>query len=208
MLEWVLPLLLLAPVRATVVSGVIDRDAATKQAIASTAAVRLDPSRRDAYRLVVLKARYRLDVLEGDRLVKAFPVALGPAPEGEKRREGDGRTPEGEYALVPHHASPEFGSCFYVCYPGERDGRTALREGRIRSRDLDAILGAQRRGERPPENTPLGGLILLHGVRQRDATALTASNWTLGCIAMENGDLLELLSVYRASDRPRLTIRP
>jgi len=59
----------------------------------------------------------------------------------------------------------------------------------------------------PPHGTALGGLILIHGTRDRRLRPLTASSWTDGCIALENHDVLELLTAFAPSDRPRVTIR-
>ena len=63
------------------------------------------------------------------------------------------------------------------------------------------------RGQYPPHDTVLGGLILLHGTKQ-GVPGQTSTNWTNGCIAMDNDDLAELLALYTADDRPALVIRP
>lgn len=192
--------------RAHLVAGVIVRDEETRRAIDATRAVRLPKDPR--LQMEVTKSRYRLDVTRGGEPVKVFPVALGGRPEGPKTRTGDGRTPEGRYVLIPHHPSPGFGPCFYIGYPNQDDAQRALAEGRIGGPVLRRITAALGRGARPPEDTPLGGLILLHGTRQRLVPALTETNWTTGCIALENPDVDELLGVFSPRDRPVLTIRP
>jgi murein L,D-transpeptidase YafK len=204
-----LALLLAAPgaaPRARLVAGAIVRDEETLRAVEATRGVELkaDPG----LELEVTKSRYRLDVRRGSQLLKVFPVALGGRPERPKTRTTDGRTPEGRYRLIPHHPSPGFGPSFYIGYPNEDDARRGLAEGRITESVLRRISAALGRGDRPPEDTPLGGLILLHGTRQRSTPALTATNWTSGCIAMENADVEELLAVFSPRDRPLLTIRP
>ena len=183
----------------------IERDPETVAAIAATAAARLDSA--EGLRLVVSKSRYRLDVWRGERLVKAYPIAMGD-PVGAKRRQGDQRTPEGTYTLVPHHPSPSFGGCFYICYPNRDDAVRGLEAGLIDRPTQARIDRALEEGRLPPHGTNLGGLILLHGTRDREALGLTETNWTLGCIAMENADLLELLSVFGRRDRPTLRIDP
>jgi murein L,D-transpeptidase YafK len=192
--------------RARVVAGAILRDGETARAIQATATTRLPKGA--GLDLVVTKSRYRLDVRRGARLLKVFPVAFGRDPVGPKTRAGDGRTPEGRYTLVPHHASPGFGRCFYVGYPNQDDARRAREEGRIGRAVAGRIASALGRRERPPSDTPLGGLILLHGTKQRSLPALTAINWTDGCIAMENADVDELLAAFAPTDRPVLTIDP
>jgi murein L,D-transpeptidase YafK len=192
--------------RATLVAGIIVRDAETRQAIEATKDAK--PRKGQPLELEVTKSRYRLDLTSGGRRVKVYPVALGGRPEGRKIRTTDGRTPEGRYVLIPHHPSPGFGPCFYICYPNEDDARRGVAEKRVGEPVLQRISAALGRAERPPHDTPLGGLILLHGTKQRSLPALTETNWTTGCIAMENADVEELLSAFSPRDRPVLTIRP
>jgi len=178
------------------VVGVIVRDEETRAAIADTTDVGLPVDAGAELRLVVRKSRYRLEVWRGDERIKVYPVALGGEPQGAKEREGDHRTPEGEYFLIPHHPSPSFGACFYVCYPSEVDAKRGVREGII-----DAVTGDRIRAEllaerRLPYDTDLGGLILIHGTKNRFIPALTTVNWTNGCIAMENDDVIELLAGF------------
>jgi lipoprotein-anchoring transpeptidase ErfK/SrfK len=52
----------------------------------------------------------------------------------------------------------------------------------------DAIREAQRRGQRPPWDTPLGGTVGIHGNG-------AGSDWTWGCVALEDGDIEELWEV-------------
>lgn len=195
--------------RGRILTGHIRRDPATLAAIETTADRRVAVGLGGALdlRMVVTKSRYRLDVFEGERLLKVYPIALGAEPVGRKVRAGDSRTPEGDYLLVPHHASPGFGGCFYVCYPGLGDARRARAAGLLGDDGWRGIVDALRAGEPPPID-PLGGLILVHGTRDRELAQLTDSNWTQGCIAMENRDLLELLGAFQPTDRPVLSIRP
>ncbi|HEX8925372.1 MAG TPA: hypothetical protein VF786_06240, partial [Terriglobales bacterium] len=44
-------------------------------------------------RVVVHKSRHELQLWSQGTLLKAYWVALGPAPVGHKHRQGDGRTP-------------------------------------------------------------------------------------------------------------------
>jgi murein L,D-transpeptidase YafK len=192
--------------QATIVAGEIVRDSATVGDIERTATATLAIGR--PYRLVVIKSRYRLDVLEGDHLLKAFPVALGLSPKGPKERSGDMKTPEGQYTLLPHLSSPGFGECFYICYPSPEDAERGLQRGLIGEAERGAIVSACREHARPPSSTHLGGLVLLHGTKDRSELDLTRHNWTWGCVAMENRDLLQLLSLYGRNDRPSLEIDP
>ena len=48
-------------------------------------------------RLVVKKSERKLEVFDGEKLVKTYRIVLGFAPEGDKEIEGDGKTPLGEF---------------------------------------------------------------------------------------------------------------
>lgn len=50
-------------------------------------------------RVVIEKRSRRLTVFDGEREIFHCRAALGREPEGPKRREGDGRTPEGVYTV-------------------------------------------------------------------------------------------------------------
>lgn len=195
--------------RARILTGHIRRDHATLAAIQMTSDRRM-PTATGAdrgLRLVLSKSRYRLDVFEQDRLLKVYPVGLGDEPAGQKVREGDSRTPEGDYLLIPHHPSPNFGGCFYVCYPGLSDARRGIAAGLVGSDTWRTIFERLISGEAPPPSTGLGGLILIHGTKDRSTRQLTDSNWTQGCVAMENQHLLELLAAFSPADRPVISIR-
>lgn len=196
------------PPRARFTPVTIERDPATRALIRATAGVPLPSDHGAHLRMVVRKARYRLDLFEGEALIKTFPIALGARPWGAKQNRDDARTPEGEYLLMPYHDSPNFGTCFYVCYPGARDAQRGYFAGLIDRHGWRDILLAAADRALPPWNTDLGGLILIHGTRERELTGLTNRNWTRGCIAMENADLLELLGAFSREDRPLVRIEP
>jgi hypothetical protein len=58
--------------------------------------------------LRIEKGARRLTLLEQGAVVAQFPIALGSAPSGHKQREGDLRTPEGDYFVCEKHVSRRF----------------------------------------------------------------------------------------------------
>ena len=88
-------------------------------------------ARLEADRVVVLKARRELLLYHDDTVVRRYPVSLGFDPNGHKRREGDGRTPEGRYRLDWRRLSERVGAAIHVSYPnaGDRE-RAAPRQRR------------------------------------------------------------------------------
>jgi hypothetical protein len=136
-------------------------------------------------RLVVHKAARSLDLMDGERLVKTFRIALGTNPTDAKRKEGDGCTPEGGYFVCTKNERSRFHLFLGVSYPNTDDAERGLRAGLITRSEHDAIAAAIAARARPPWNTRLGGEIGLHG-------GGTDSDWTRGCIALADGDVEEL----------------
>ena len=144
-------------------------------------------------KVIVMKSRRQLLLLSGRRILKRYKVALSYNPIGDKEREGDGKVPEGEFFVCEKHPSRNFHLFIGISYPSIEDAERGLKQGLINRRQYDAIVKAIRNKKCPPWNTPLGGEIGLHG-------GGTHSDWTIGCIALENSDIEELYVVLRNGD--------
>jgi murein L,D-transpeptidase YafK len=131
--------------------------------------------------IVALKASRRLMRFDGGRLVDGACWAMGLAmdyPAGPKRVQGDLKTPEGWYRTSDKPWSSYYGA-IAIHYPNENDAALGRRSGRITAAQQRDIEAALRAGDKPPQNTPLGGEILIHG-------GGAETDWTLGCLALEN----------------------
>lgn len=117
-----------------------------------------------------------------------FPVALGRDPVGTKRSGGDWRTPEGLYHIVSDTPS-RFHRFLLLDYPSLGDAQDAYLAGRISGRDYRRIARAHREGKLPPQDTPLGGGIGLHGEGPDWHGFSKILDWTYGCIAMSDRDI-------------------
>lgn len=113
---------------------------------------------------------------EKEQALFSCPVALGLCPEGPKERAGDGKTPEGVYFICLKKQG-KYGPSLGVSYPSERDARRAGADAAL----IACIRERALRKERPPWGTPLGGEIYIHG-------GGTASDWTAGCVALNDAD--------------------
>ncbi|MGI5878791.1 MAG: L,D-transpeptidase family protein [Christensenellales bacterium] len=141
--------------------------------------------RVDNPRIVVRKSERKLELWDGDTLVGRYAIGLGWNPEGHKKAEGDGRTPEGEYYVCMRNAHSSFYLSLGVSYPNKEDARAALDEGRISRDTYNEIAAAIDGGRRPPWNTPLGGEIMIHGHGgDRD--------WTAGCVGVDD-EVMDIL---------------
>ncbi len=137
-------------------------------------------------RIVVSKSLRTLTAFGSDgRVLKELPIVLGSNHEGPKVREGDRRTPEGEYTVCFKNPQSRFRRSFALSYPNLEDANRALTDGRIGVEEYRRIAEAQRRRQIPPWKTPLGGEIFIHGGREiHEATA--------GCIAIDSSAVEEL----------------
>jgi len=135
-----------------------------------------------APRIRVRKSARTLELLSGSRVLRTFPVGLGPNPTGPKRAARDGRTPEGEYRICLKNPLSRYYLALGLSYPSARDAERAFAEDRLSPHDRDAVVAAEGASACPPWDTALGGAIVIHG---RGASA----DWTLGCIALEDADM-------------------
>lgn len=138
-------------------------------------------------RVVICKSARELTLWNECALEYRCRVALGCEPVGCKLREGDGRTPEGDYYICIIKEAGKYGRSLGLSYPNERDARRGLEAGIIDASAYEAVLSALERRVRPPWGTALGGEIYLH-------EGGTASDWTQGCIALEPQDMARLYS--------------
>ena len=138
-----------------------------------------------APRIVVKKAERRLFLYDGNKLVKTYRIGLGLSPKGDKVRQGDRRTPEGDFYIFTRNDKSAFYLSLGVSYPNAPHANRGLRDGLISKSQHDTIMRALKLKKTPPQNTALGGDIYIHG---RGAS----SDWTWGCVALEDKDMREL----------------
>lgn len=130
-------------------------------------------------KIVVKKSNRALELFDDDVLVASFPIGLGFTPEGAKTEQGDGKTPEGEYYVCTKNPNSRYHLSLGVSYPNKNDAQRALDAGGIDEATYNNIATAIGTGKRPPWNTALGGEIMIHGNSSK-------SDWTAGCVAVEN----------------------
>src|ERR1044072_6171716 len=148
-------------------------------------------------RVVVEKGARRLRLYAGGALVRVRRIALGFTPEGDKVRQGDGRTPEGDYTACMKNPTSNFYPSLGLTYPNAEDAGRGLRDGLITRAQHKSITRALDAGRCPPWNTALGGEIFIHG-------GGNARDWTFGCVALENPEIKELFDTLPAGTPVRI----
>ncbi|HEX4970752.1 MAG TPA: L,D-transpeptidase family protein [Steroidobacteraceae bacterium] len=132
----------------------------------------VEPALPMADRVVVSKSERKLQLLRNGEVLRSYRIALGLRPEGHKEFEGDFRTPEGLYHLSRRNPNSEFFLSIQIDYPNDRD-----------------VARARKQGVRP------GGAIMIHGqpnVPRKPRDYYTNVDWTEGCIAVSNSDMVEI----------------
>lgn len=130
----------------------------------------------------IYKGERRLELWQDDELLQSFKISLGFIPEGEKLRNGDGRTPEGSYYICTKNPVSKFTLFLGISYPNIKDAERGIEEGLISQEEFDFIKLSIENGKRPCWETELGGKIGIHGMG-------SSRDWTAGCIALEDEDI-------------------
>lgn len=128
--------------------------------------------------VIVHKSQRRLYLMRQGEVLRSYRVALGLVPDGPKERAGDFRTPEGRYLLTRRNPRSDYFLSIQVSYPNEQDVQRAKRNH----------LGDP------------GGSIMLHGLPNtlhHSPDYYAQADWTDGCIAMSDADMVELWLLTR-----------
>jgi len=122
--------------------------------------------------MVLVKSERKLIAYFHGAILNTYNVALGHDPIGHKKREGDGKTPEGTYHISDKTATSRFHKNLGISYPGETD-----------------VARAKALGVSP------GGDIKIHGLQNGlgfIGRLQTLSDWTSGCVAVTDEEIDEL----------------
>lgn len=144
----------------------------------------------------VSKTTRQVYVYRGTDLYKRYAADFGYNGFADKERRGSTatpdhwRTPEGVFYVARKNPRSKYYKAFVLNYPTARDARRGLQEGLISEREYDRIKQADLNISMPPMNTRLGGWIEIHG----DGTG-EQTNWTQGCVAIENQHMDEMWSL-------------
>mgnify|MGYP001175513001 CR=1 FL=1 len=150
-------------------------------------------SRGDPWILVDTEAMTLTVLSDENRVLARFDdISIGSGGTASIRRRGDQTTPLGLFRIgwIDHRS--RYDIFFGLDYPSERVARGGYAEGVIGRADLDRIIEAVRRHRIPPQDTPLGGYLGIHGVGRGNLDIHRALNWTDGCVALTNRQIRQL----------------
>ncbi len=120
--------------------------------------------------ILIEKSARRLTVFHKGKALRSYDIALGFTPVGDKKQEGDGKTPEGRFTIDRRNPNSAFHLSLGIDYPRPEHRAAAAQSG------IDP-----------------GGDIFIHGQPNKLKSLLTIPyDWTAGCIALSNAEMEEL----------------
>ncbi|MGH9521948.1 MAG: L,D-transpeptidase family protein [Terriglobales bacterium] len=144
------------------------------------------PAAIQADRIIVFKKDRKLELLRGDTVLRTYRVSLGTHPIGPKERQGDHKTPEGNYVIDRRNPRSRFYLALHISYPNDNDRKRAAT------------------GRFDP-----GGDIMIHGLPNGFGWVSSSQrmmDWTDGCIAVTDKEIEEIWSLV--PDGTPIEIRP
>lgn len=142
------------------------------------------PGNKTADRIVIVKSARTMMLESNGRVLKTYKVALGGQPVGAKERQGDHKTPEGEYIIDAKNEHSRFYMALHLSYPNAAD--------RARAHSLGASPGGD------VEIHGLGKQYGWIGARHR------LVDWTDGCIAVTNEEIQEIFGMVSVGTRVQI----
>jgi murein L,D-transpeptidase YafK len=122
--------------------------------------------------ILILKKDHILELLSADKVVRTYKVALGSGGLPPKERQGDARTPEGQYVIDARNAASQYHKALHISYPNAGDRKRAARLG-----------------------VSPGGDVMIHGLPNGKGyigAAHRLYDWTLGCVAVTDQEIDEI----------------
>lgn len=130
-------------------------------------------SKRNGIDFILIQKKERiLTLFSGKKKIKTYQIALGFNPEGPKKEEGDGKTPEGSYFISSKNPKSQYHLSLKISYPSEKDKKYAAKKG-----------------------VNPGGDIMIHGLGKKFrhlGKDHVKQDWTLGCVAVTDEEIEEI----------------
>jgi murein L,D-transpeptidase YafK len=148
------------------------------------------PARSPVSEIRIDKTKHRLELRSGDDVIRSYRVAIGSGGSGPKQYEGDAVTPVGTYR-VSGRIKGLFHEFLVVSYPN--------------AEDIQRFAELKRKGE-VPAGRGVGLGIGIHGVGNPEfQTTHKSSDWTLGCVALDDAEIDEVAALVPDGTRIVIT---
>lgn len=148
--------------------------------------------RQAGYYIVIDKSDYELKVYDLDGWYATYPIVFGSKDLGDKMKEGDKKTPEGNFRVVLKKIHSKWGPELLLDYPNEESIQ------KFNERKAAGLI---------PRNAKIGNGIAIHATRpQEEWTVDNFYNWTDGCVSVKYSEMIDLYSYIPL--QTKVTIQP
>jgi murein L,D-transpeptidase YafK len=132
------------------------------------------------YYIIIKKSDYELKVYDDEGWYATYPIVFGSKDLGDKMREGDRKTPNGEFKIVLKKIHQKWGPELLLDYPNE------LSVKKFNERKQKGLI---------PKNARIGDGIAIHATRpEEEWTVDNFYNWTDGCVSVKYTEMKDLFS--------------
>lgn len=143
----------------------------------------VQPTRKDSganYYIIIDKSDYELKVYDEEGWYATYPIVFGSKDLGDKMREGDKKTPDGQFKVILKKIHPKWGPELLLDYPTNESVR------RFNERKKTGLI---------PKTARIGNGIAIHATRpDEEWTIDNFYNWTDGCISVKYTEMKDLFS--------------
>ncbi|MBC7890148.1 MAG: L,D-transpeptidase [Ferruginibacter sp.] len=132
------------------------------------------------YYIIVDKSDYELKVYDEEGWYATYPIVFGSKDLRDKMREGDKKTPDGQFKVIQKKIHPKWSYELLLDYPNE------VCVQRFNDRKQKGLL---------PKNAKIGSGIAIHATRpEEEWTVDNFYNWTDGCVSVKYTEMKDLFS--------------
>lgn len=137
-------------------------------------------STENPYYIIVDKSDYELKVYDEEGWYATYPIVFGSKDLSDKMREGDKRTPDGNFKVILKKIHPKWGPELLLDYPND------ISYQRFKERKARGLI---------PKNARIGNGIAIHATRpQEEWTVDNFYNWTDGCVSVKYTEMKDLFT--------------
>ncbi len=132
------------------------------------------------YYIIVDKSEYELYVYDEEGWYATYPIVFGSKDLSDKMKEGDKKTPDGEFKIIIKKIHPKWGPELLLDYPNP----TSVQK--FNDRKAKGLL---------PKTARIGNGIAIHATRPGEEwTVDKFYNWTDGCVSVKYTEMKDLYS--------------
>lgn len=142
------------------------------------------------YYIIVDKSDYELKVYDAEGWYATYPIVFGSKDLSDKMKEGDKRTPTGDFTIILKKIHKSWGPELLLDYPNAESYR------RFQRRKAQGQI---------PANSKIGDGIAIHATRPGEEwTVDNFYNWTDGCVSVKYTEMKDLYSYIPSGTKVRI----